>query len=246
MLLLDVVDIFIIAYLLYQGYKFLVDSRAWQVLRGTVLLGVLWLIAVQFHLEATSWLFRRATPVALIAMVVIFQPELRAALERVGQGRYFGRTAMRPSEGRVVVEAIMDAMNELSRSRKGALIAIERHMPLTQYGLVGSALDSPVSAPLLQTIFDSKGPLHDGAVLIRGNTITHAGAIFPVSSSMDGLKAKHGTRHRAALGLSEVTDALVLVVSEERGTVSYAYGGVMYGDVAPTEVRSALREVFNV
>lgn len=235
---LDFLDILIITGLIYQGYKLFVDSRAWNVLRGLAAILVLWLLATQLDLSATRWLFDRAAPVAFLAVVLIFQPELRAALERVGQGRAKSSVAQDP------VPEIMSAVRELAAQRRGALIAIEGKVPLAEYGQVGSKLGSPVSAALLQTIFDSRGPLHDGGVLIKGDTITHAGAIFPLSESLEGLAAKHGTRHRAALGLAEATDALTLVVSEERGTVSYARGGVLRGDIAPAEVLRALREAY--
>jgi len=236
--LLDLLDILIIAAVIYQGYKLFVDSRAWNVLRGFAAIMALWLLATRLDLEATRWIFNRAAPVAFLAIVVVFQPELRAALERVGQGR-----------GRVVVvhdpvPEIMAAVRELAAARRGALIAVEQKVPLAEYGQVGTRLGSPVSAALLQTLFDSRGPLHDGAVLIKDDRITHAGAIFPLSESLEGLSAKHGTRHRAALGLSEVTDALAIVVSEERGTVSYARGGLLRSDIAPAEVLRALREAY--
>ncbi len=234
----DLLDISIIAVVLYQVYKFLIDSRAWNVLRGFAAIVALWLLATQFDLSATRWVFERAAPAAFLAVVVVFQPELRAALERVGRGRV-SRGALNDP-----VPEIMTAVRELAAQRKGALIAIEGRTPLFEYGRAGSKLESPVSAALLQTIFDSKGPLHDGGVLIKDDTITFAGAIFPLSEQHEGWSAKHGTRHRAALGLSEVTDALAIVISEERGTVSYARSGVLRSDIAPAEVLRALREVY--
>lgn len=234
----DVLDILIIAVVIYQGYKLFVDSRAWNVLRGFVAILALWLLATRLDLAATRWIFSRAAPVAFLAVVVVFQPELRAALERVGQGR-----GNRPVSADPVPE-IMNAVRELAAKRRGALLAVENKVPLAEYGQVGSKLGSPVSAALLQTIFDSRGPLHDGAVLIKDDLITHAGAIFPLSESLEELSAKHGTRHRAALGLAEATDALTIAVSEERGTVSYARHGVLKSDVAPAEVLRVLREAY--
>lgn len=236
--LLDILDILIITVVIYQVYKLFVDSRAWNVLRGLGAILLLGLIATQLDLSATRWLFNRVAPVAFFAVVVVFQPELRAALERVGRGRGSRTISEDP------VPEIMSAVRDLAARRRGALIAIEGKVPLAEYGQVGSKLGSPVSTALLQTIFESQGPLHDGGVLIRDDTITHAGAIFPLSDSLEGLAAKHGTRHRAALGLSEATDALAIVVSEERGTVSYARGGVLRGDIAPAEVLKVLREAY--
>jgi len=236
--LLDLLDILIITVVLYQVYKFLIDSRAWNVLRGLAAILALWLLATQLDLAATRWIFDRAAPAAFLAVVVVFQPELRAALERVGRGRVPRSVSGDP------VQEIMSAVRELATQRRGALIAIEGRTPLAEYGAVGSKLGSPVSAALLQTIFESKGPLHDGGVIIKDDFITYAGAIFPLSDKHEGWSVKHGTRHRAALGLSEVSDALVIVVSEERGTVSYAKDGVLRSDIAPADVLKALREVY--
>lgn len=236
--LLNALDILIIAALLYQGYKLLIGSRAWNVLRGLAALAGLWVLAYALDLNATSELFEQITPAALLAIVVLFQPELRAALERVGRGRFGRNVSSDP------VQEIMTAVRELATQRRGALIAVERSTPLAEYGQSGSELGAPVSAALLQTIFASKGPLHDGGVIVKDDVITYAGAIFPLSDRHEGWSVKHGTRHRAALGLAETTDAVVVVVSEERGTVSLAMGGQLRGDIAPADVLQVLREVY--
>lgn len=236
----DALDILIISVLLYQGYRLLIGSRAWNVLRGLIALAVLWFAAAQFDMAATKWLFDSVAPVGFIAVVVVFQPELRAALERVGRGR------LRTSVSGDPVQEIMSAVRELATQRRGALIAIEQRSPLKEYADTGTTIGAPVTASLLQTIFASKGPLHDGAVIIREDLITHAGAILPLSDKHEGWSVKHGTRHRAALGLSETTDALVVVVSEERGTVSVAHDGELTSDIAPSEVLRALREAYQL
>lgn len=236
---LDVLDILIIAAFFYQGYKLLIGSRAWNVLRGLAALIGLWFVAVQIDLQATRWLFDRVAPVGFIALVIVFQPELRAALERVGRGG-FGR-----APGGDPVQEIMAAVRELAGQRKGALIAIARRTPLKEIGESGTELRSPVSSALLHTIFASAGPLHDGGVIVQGDLIVWAGAIFPLSELQEGWNARLGTRHRAALGLAENSDALVIVVSEERGTVSLARDGVLRADIAPAEVLRALREVYD-
>lgn len=234
----DVFDILIISALLYQSYKLLIGTRAWNVVRGVLALAALWFLAVQFGLEATAWLFNNIADVVILAVVILFQPELRSALERVGRG---GRN--RASEGDPVNE-IMTAVRELATQRVGALIAIEQQTPLVEYGQGATLLNAPVSASLLQTIFDSKGPLHDGGVIVKNDSVRHAAAIFPLSDKNEGWSVKHGTRHRAALGLSEVTDALIIVVSEERGTVSVAQSGVLKSDIAPADVLRVLNEVY--
>lgn len=234
----DAADILIIAFFIYQGYWLLIGSRAWNVVRGLAALTGLWFVASQFGLQATQWLFDRVAPVGFIALVVVFQPELRAALERVGRGRLVRTPGTDP------VQEIMAAVRDLATQRRGALIAIQGRTPLQEYGANGTELNAPVSAALLQTVFASAGPLHDGALIIRNDIITHAGAILPLSDRQDGWSIRHGTRHRAALGLAEVTDALVLVVSEERGTVSVAQAGELRSDVAPSDVLKALKEAY--
>lgn len=236
--LLDLVDILIIAVFIYQAYQLLIGSRAWNVVRGVAALLGLWFLASQLGLSATQWVFDQFAPVGFLALVIVFQPELRAVLERVGRGR-LGRSASTDP-----VQEIMAAVRELAAQRKGALIAIEQHTPLKEYGRNGTELSSPVSSALLQTIFASQGPLHDGGVIIRDDILVYAGAIFPLSERHEGWSAKHGTRHRAALGLSELSDALVMVISEERGTVSLAREGVLRSDIAPADVLKALREAY--
>ncbi len=236
----DVLDIVILAALFYQAYALLIESRAWNVFRGLAALLGVWFVASQAGLEATRFLFDRVAPVAFIAVVVVFQPELRAALERVGRGRRRTASAGDP------VQEIMTAVRDLAQQRIGALIALQGTTPLAEYGRAGRELGAPVSAALLHTIFASRGPLHDGAVIVRDDVVTHAGAILPLSDrdADDGWVARLGTRHRAALGLAEVSDALILVVSEERGTVSVAHQGELRIDIAPADVLTTLQEVY--
>ena len=236
--LADLLDILIIAVFLYQAYSLLINSRAWNVVRGLGLLLIVWFAASQLGLQATQWLFDRVAPVGFITLVVVFQPELRAALERVGRGRFGKGTGQDP------VQEIMAAVRDLASQRRGALLCIQGRTPLSEYGANGTEINAPVSSALLQTVFASAGPLHDGAVLIKDDLITHAGAILPLSDRQDGWSVKHGTRHRAGLGLAEVSDALVLIISEERGTVSLARNGELRSDVAPSDVLSALKEAY--
>jgi diadenylate cyclase len=236
--LLDLIDIALITALLYQSYKLLIGSRAWNVVRGIVAVAIIWFFASRLELRATDWLFSNLAPVAFLGLVIVFQPELRAALERVGRGR-----RDRVMQGDPVQE-IMNAVRELATQRKGALIAVEHQTPLQEYGQAATKLNAPVTAALLQTIFDSRGPLHDGAVIIKNDIVCYAGAIFPLSDKHEGWSVQHGTRHRAALGLSEVSDSIIVVVSEERGTVSLARNGELKTDIAPADVLKALREVY--
>lgn len=234
----DVIDILIITVLIYQAYILLVGTRAWNVLRGLLALAALWFLAGIFQLQATKWLFDAIAPAGFVAIVVVFQPELRAVLERVGRGRRLRSVTADP------VQEIMSATRELATQRRGALIAIEGRTPLKEFADKGTPIGAPVTSALLQTIFASKGPLHDGAIIINEDIITNAGVIFPLSDKHEGWSVKHGTRHRAALGLSEVSDALVLVVSEERGTVSIAREGKLTADIAPADLLRALKEAY--
>ncbi|HLR46943.1 MAG TPA: diadenylate cyclase CdaA [Deinococcales bacterium] len=236
--LTDLFDILIIAFFLYQAYSLLINSRAWNVVRGLGLLLAVWFLATQLDLQATEWLFNRVAPVGFIGLVVVFQPELRAALERVGRGRLGRETDQDP------VQEIMSAVRDLASQRRGALLCIQGRTPLAEYGANGTVLNAPVTSALLQTIFASAGPLHDGAVLIVDDLVSHAGAILPLSDRQEGWSVKHGTRHRAGLGLAEVSDALVLIISEERGTVSLARNGELDTDVAPADVLVALKEAY--
>lgn len=235
---LDAVDVAVLAALLYQGYTLLLGSRAWNVLRGLAALAGLWVVASLLGLQGVKWVFDRVAVVGIVALVVVFQPELRAALERVGRGRTQRAVAGDP------VKEVMSAVRDLAARRVGALIAVERGTPLGEYGQHGTRLETPVRSELLETLFDSRGPLHDGAAIVRGDQLVWAGAIFPLSERQEGWASELGTRHRAALGLAEVSDALVVVVSEERGTVSLARDGLLTTDVAPSDLVKALREAY--
>ena len=234
----DILDITIISVLLYQVYQLLLGSRAWNVLRGIFALGGLWFISYSFGFTATKWIFESLAPFAFLAVIVVFQPELRAVLERVGRGRGKSGTSDDPAA------EIMAAVRELASTRTGALIAIERQTPLKDISETGVYLGAPVSRALLHTIFASKGPLHDGGLIIKNGYITAAGTIFPLTKRTDGWSVLHGTRHRAGVGLSEMSDALVIIVSEERGQVSLANAGELHVNIPPAELVVALREAF--
>jgi diadenylate cyclase len=237
--LLDLLDVLVIATLVYQAYVLLIGSRAWNVFRGLATLALLWFLASQLGLDATSAMFDRLAPVAFLAVVVVFQPELRSALERFGRVR-------RRKEGGDPAQEIMAAVRELAQQRTGALIVIARSTPLDEYGRAGQALVTPVTSALITTIFASRGPLHDGAILVKDDHVAYVGAILPLSDRDrdDGFAARLGTRHRAALGLAEISDAVVIVVSEERGTVSVARDGHLRVDIAPGAVQATLKEAF--
>ncbi|WP_412027671.1 diadenylate cyclase CdaA [Deinococcus yunweiensis] len=231
----DVLDILLVTFLVYQGYLLVAGTRAVNVVRGIVVFAGVWVAALLLNLTTLSELLGRAGTVGLFALVVLFQPELRAALERVGRPR--GRDL---SAGVAALQAVVRSMERLAERRIGALIAIERRTPLGEYAETGVTLDAVVSVPFLEALFARNAPLHDGGVIIHGSRVVAAGCLFPLQSS-DGTYRRYGTRHRAAIGLSEVTDAVVLVVSEERGSMRIALGGRLGPDLNGAELREQLR-----
>lgn len=231
----DVLDVLLVAFLIYQGYLLVVGTRAVNVLRGILIFAGVWVLAELLGLTTLSYLLGRAGTVGLFALVVLFQPELRAALERVGRPR--GRDQ---GASGAALQDLARALERLAERRTGALIAIERRTPLGEYAATGVALDAKVSAPFLEALFARNAPLHDGGVIIQGSRVAAAGCLFPLQSS-DGTYRRYGTRHRAAIGLSEVTDAVVLVVSEERGSMRIALAGRLGPDLNGSELREQLR-----
>ncbi|HWO88742.1 MAG TPA: diadenylate cyclase CdaA [Gemmatimonadales bacterium] len=219
---LDVLEIAIVAYVIYRGLLFLVGTRAIQILLGLVLLGVAYIGALLLKLQMISYLLGIILTYGAFALLIVFQPELRSGLARLGQSRlmrFFYR-----GEAHHAAAEVREAVDRLSRSGTGAIIAVESEVGLGDYVATGTRLEARVSADLITTIFTPYSPLHDGAVVIRGDTIIGAGVILPLTQFPVTDKSL-GTRHRAALGLTEETDALVVVVSEETSTISVARKG---------------------
>ncbi len=221
--LLDFVDIFILTFIFYRIYLLFRGTRALQVLKGLSILIIVLFVAQIFHLQTINWILRNFWAVWIVALIVIFQPELRRALARLGENplsRLFF-----PGEEEFLGE-ITRGIRSLSRGKIGSLIVIERKTGLKNYIETGVRLDSRVSSELLNSIFTPKSPLHDGAVIIQENRISAASCLLPLTQN-PGLSKTLGTRHRAALGLSEEADALAIVVSEETGSISLAVNGRM-------------------
>jgi len=231
----DVLDVLLVAFLVYQGYLLVVGTRAVNVLRGIVVFAGVWAAAELLGLTTLSYILGRAGTVGLFALVVLFQPELRAALERVGRPR--GRET---GPSGAALQDLARALERLAERKTGALIAIERRTPLGEYAATGVQLDALISVPFLEALFARNAPLHDGGVIVQGSRVVAAGCLFPLQSS-DGTYRRYGTRHRAAIGLSEVTDAVVLVASEERGSMRIALAGRLGPDLNGTELREQLR-----
>ncbi len=234
----DLLEILFVTFLLYRILLVLQRTRAMQIMLGVVLLAFMYGVSRLLDLILIRTLLEAAFQYGAIAALVVFQPELRAALARLGRSRMI--RAFQRLEGSRVAEEIVEAAERLARARHGAIIAIEQEVGLGEYAETGSPVDARVSADMLTTIFTPYSPLHDGAVLISGDQIRTAGAILPLTQS--SIKDRSlGTRHRAALGLSEETDAIVVVVSEETAQLSVAIGGRLERDVSPEILRAIVQ-----
>jgi len=233
----DAVDILIVAFIFYRLLILVRGTRAAQMFIGLVTIVILSVLAQLLRLSALNWLLTSLRTVWVVAFIIIFQPELRKALGQIGQSRLFNRfVAM---EEFAYLSAVQNAVERASRKGLGALIVLERNVGLRNYTETGTRVDASVSAELLETIFTPPSPLHDGAVILSGNQIMAAGCILPLSDNPD-LEKTLGTRHRAAVGLSEETDAIVIVVSEETRAISIAEGGRLTRDLEIGELKSRL------
>jgi diadenylate cyclase len=233
----DVVEVLVVAYALYRILRLFHGPRTLQIVTAIGILLAAYAVAWLLQLGLITFLLRFAFQYGAIALLVVFAPELRAALAQLGQARF--ARVFHSMEEREVAEEILEGVERLSRSGIGAIVAIERDVPLDQWAESGSPMEAKVSADLLLTIFTPYSPLHDGAVLVRGDQIIAAGCILPPSQKALTDRAL-GTRHRAALGLSDESDALVIVVSEERSTISVAQRGRLWRDLAPADLRELL------
>ncbi|MEP6622500.1 MAG: diadenylate cyclase CdaA [bacterium] len=233
----DAIEVLVVAYTLYRVLILFHGTRTLQIVYGLGILLVVYAAAWFLKFEMISYLLGFVFQYGAIAMLVVFAPELRAALAHLGQARF--ARMFQEMEQREVAEEICEAVERLSRSSIGAIVVIEHEMSLDHYAESGSQMDAKVSADLLTTIFTPYSPLHDGAVIIRGDTIIAAGCILPLTQKAMADRTL-GTRHRAALGLTDESDAVVLVVSEERSTVSIAERGRLWRDLSALEVRDVL------
>ncbi len=234
----NLVDILLVAALLYQGYQLIAGTRAVNVLRGLLVFIAVWVVSSLLHLSALNYLLSKAATVGLFALLVVFQPELRQVLERVGrtQVRDRGKTG-------ATIQEVARAVERMAERKVGALIAYERKTPLGEYAATGVQLDAMISAPFVEALFTHNAPLHDGGVIIQHDRIAAAACLFPLQNLQDGVYRGYGTRHRAALGLSETSDAVVMVVSEEHGSIRIAQGGRLSPRLSPSELRDRLREL---
>ena len=237
--LADVIDILIVAYLIYKAIWFVRRTNSYNLARGILLLLVVLGLSEIFGLQMLSFLLRKAMELGLIALVILFQPELRRALERVGSGFSKGRgivgTAMETSIAQVVL-----ACKEMSSSKTGALIIFERKVSLNDIMSTGTIINADVTAELIKNIFFNKAPLHDGALIIRNGRLAAAGCVLPLTHSTN-LSKDLGMRHRAGIGLSEQSDAVVVIVSEETGAISVSVEGMLKRHMSAATLEKLLR-----
>lgn len=221
----DVLDIAIITFLVYKLLGFIRETRAEQLAKGLLLLVVATVLSKWMHLYTLHWLLSGLISAGLVAIVVIFQPELRRALEYLGRSRItniFGEVDK--EEAKHIVGQFVEAVDSMSASRTGALIVIEREISLNDIVETGTVIDSQITAQMIGTIFYEGTPLHDGAVIVRGDKLYAAGCVLPLTQNKE-LNKELGTRHRAGIGITENSDALVIIVSEETGIISIAQNG---------------------
>lgn len=246
--LTDIVEIIIIAVIVYEIALWIKNTKAWMLLRGIVVLAIFISVAAIFRMNTILWLVRNSISVLAIAAIVVFQPELRRALEKLGEKDYlktvvgFDKSKEKERFSKETIDGIVTAAFEMAKVKTGALIVVEDVIQLTEYERTGIQLDSLVSSQLLINIFEHNTPLHDGAIIIRGDRIAAATCYLPLSDNRELSKAL-GTRHRAAVGMSEVSDALIIVVSEETGAVSYAQGGRIVRHLNERQLTDKLNEL---
>lgn len=243
----DFIEVIIIAIILYYVMLWIKKTRAWMLLKGIVVILAFTLLSSIFNLTTISYLISKISNIAIIAVLIIFQPELRRALEQLGtKNAIISMFILEDAKGKeerlslYTADEIVKACMELSKTHTGALIVLEQISPLDEYLKTGIVMDALVTKQLLIQVFEDKTPLHDGAVIIRNNRIAAATCYLPVSSNMEISKSL-GTRHRAAVGISEVSDSLTVIVSEETGTISLAVGGELFSNMDEDSLRNKLR-----
>lgn len=225
----DIIDILLVAFVLYKVLVWIKDTRTWALFKGVMIIILIAMLSYVLQLHTIWWIISNTITVGTVAVIVLFQPELRRALEQIGRGKFLG--FMISSENGATeglnsdtVESIAKAATQMSREKTGALIVIERETKLADIERTGIIIDAEVSSQLLINIFEKNTPLHDGAVVISNNRVSAATCFLPLSDSME-ISKELGTRHRAAIGISEISDAMVVIVSEETGAISYVRNG---------------------
>ncbi len=247
----DIVEILIISFFVYHIMVWIKNTKAWALLKGVLVIFIFVVIAALFHMTTILWIVENIISIAVIAFVIIMQPELRRALEQLGSRNFL--SALFPFEvakkdtarySDKTVNEIVRACFEMGKVRTGALIVMEQNHSLAEYERTGIEVDGIVTSQLLMNIFEHNTPLHDGAVIIRGERVTSATCYLPLSDNR-GLSKELGTRHRAGVGISEATDSMTIIVSEETGHVSVAYNGELFRNLDADGLREKMAIVQN-
>lgn len=237
-----VIDIVVLAFVLYKGYEIIVKTQGLQIFRAIIIIGLIYLFAIVLNLKTILWILSILAPGVLVGFAIIFQPELRKIILRIGQRDWF---ASGNRAKHTYIDSVLLAADMLSKQRRGMLVVFTRNTSLKEIAESGTPLNADLSSSLLVTIFGHDTPMHDGAVIIQGGKLIAAGCFLPLSEQYD-IKKTFGTRHRAALGLSEETDAIVLVVSEETGSISLAYDSKLHYDLTHEQLTSILENQLDV
>jgi len=242
----DVIEIILISFVIYQLIKWLRGTRAWTLFKGLVVLFAIYIFAMIFKLSTILWLFANTLSVGIIAVIVVFQPELRRALEQLGRRNIFKSISFLDDHStladRITSESIYEiiqATEDMAKVKTGALIVLEQSVILDEYERTGIPVDAIISAQMIVNIFEHNTPLHDGSIIIRDDRILAATCYLPLSDNMS-LSKSLGTRHRAAVGITEVSDAMVIIVSEETGFISMAIGGNLIRNIDSDYLKNKL------
>ncbi len=247
----DILEIIILSYLIYHIILWFKNTRAWTLLKGIAVLLILMSISYVFKLNTLMWIFKNTINVGILAVIILFQPELRRALEELGRKKILADVIIRDDKNvkndklsAETIQELVAASIEMSKNKTGALIVVEQEVALGEYVSTGINIDAAISKQLIVNIFEHNTPLHDGAVIIRNNRIIAATCYLPLTGRSD-LNKDLGTRHRAAVGISEVSDSITIIVSEETGAISVAQGGTLTSNLDPETLRKQFTSLQN-
>ena len=244
----DFLDICLVAFILYNGIKLIRETRAFQLAKGLLLLGVAYLLIYHLDMQASSFIFRVIFQNIFIVLIILFQQEIRQVLERVGKSRFSNLSLLIKGNDTANIEMVSDAIIEIakavqrmSESKTGSLIVMEKEMLLGEVIKTGTAVDAKITHELIGNIFYPKAPLHDGAAIVRNGRLICAGCVLPLTKNND-ISSDLGTRHRAAIGMSEQSDAMIVVTSEETGVISVAFKGELTRNLTESKLRELLMD----
>jgi len=241
-IIIPILDVGLLSFLIYQSYSILEETKAIQLLKGAVTIALVYALAILLNLDTLLWILNKLVPGMMIALAIVFQPELRRIFTRIGQREVF---RMKSRSRSYHIDYVLNAVEVLSSRKRGALVVFTRSVGLKNIMDTGTRLNADLSSSLIITIFGHDTPLHDGAIIIGEGKVAAAGCFLPLSKQAD-IRKSFGTRHRAALGLAEETDAVVLIASEETGQISLAYESNLYYGISVNEASRLLKGLLQV